>query len=455
MPKGNILIVDDNKSVLSALDILLSSEYDLVQCLSNPNQLISELRKKRYHLVLLDMNFKAGVNTGNEGIFWLQQIRENHPDISVVLITAYGDVELAVKALKSGATDFILKPWENSKLLATVRSAVQLSMSKEEVTDLRLKEKELKKVINQDEKYIIGSSPELMHVLKIVRKVAKTDTNILITGENGTGKELIAREIHRLSNRNSEMMVSVDMGAVSESLFESELFGHVKGAFTDARENRAGKFEVASKGSLFLDEIGNLSFHLQAKLLAALQNREITRIGSNQAIPIDIRLICATNRNLPELVGKGLFREDLLYRINTIQIEIPPLRDRGNDILVLADFFLKKYAYKYDKPSLKLNNQAQEKLLRYHWPGNIRELEHSIEKAVILSENNVLKSEDFFLKPITGIKSDADTLKLEEMEKRLISAALEKNPGNVSAAADELGITRQTLYNKMKKFGIG
>jgi len=455
MPKGNILIVDDNKSVLSALDILLSSEYDLVQCLSNPNQLISELRKNRYHLVLLDMNFKAGVNTGNEGIFWLQQIRENHPDISVVLITAYGDVELAVKALKSGATDFILKPWENSKLLATVRSAVQLAMSKEEVNDLRLKEKELKKVINQDEKYIIGSSPELMHVLKIVRKVAKTDTNILITGENGTGKELIAREIHRLSNRNSEMMVSVDMGAVSESLFESELFGHVKGAFTDARENRAGKFEVASKGSLFLDEIGNLSFHLQAKLLAALQNREIIRIGSNQPIPIDIRLICATNKNLQELVGKGLFREDLLYRINTIQIEIPPLRDRGNDILVLADFFLKKYAYKYDKPSLKLNNQAQEKLLRYHWPGNIRELEHSIEKAVILSENNVLKSEDFFLKPVTGIKSDADTLKLEEMEKRLISAALGKNPGNVSAAADELGITRQTLYNKMKKFGIG
>ncbi len=455
MPKGNILIVDDNKSVLSALDILLSSEYDKVQCLSNPNLLISELRKNRYHLVLLDMNFKAGVNTGNEGIYWLQQIRENHPDISVVLITAYGDVELAVKALKSGATDFILKPWENTKLLATVRSAVQLSMSKEEVSDLKLKEKELKKVINQEEKYIIGSSPELMHVLKIVRKVAKTDTNILITGENGTGKELIAREIHRLSNRSNEMMVSVDMGAVSESLFEAELFGHVKGAFTDARESRAGKFEVANKGTLFLDEIGNLSFHLQAKLLAALQNREVTRIGSNQPIPIDIRLICATNKNLPELVVKGLFREDLLYRINTIQIEIPPLRERGNDILVLADFFLKKYAYKYDKPSLKLNNQAQEKLLKYHWPGNIRELEHSIEKAVILSENNVLKSEDFFLKPVSGVRTDADTLKLEEMEKRLITTALEKNPGNISAAAEELGITRQTLYNKMKKFSIG
>lgn len=454
MPKGNILIVDDNKSVLSALEILLSAEYDRIFSLSNPNLLISELRKNPYHLVLLDMNFNAGVNTGNEGIYWLQQIREQHPDLSVVMITAYGDVELAVKALKAGATDFILKPWENVKLLATVRSAIQLSLSKGEVKDLRLKEKELKKAMTQDEKYIIGSSPELMQVLKIVRKVAKTTTNILITGENGTGKELVAREIHRLSDRCDEIMVSVDMGAVSETLFESELFGHVKGAFTDARENRAGKFEVAGKGTLFLDEIGNLSFHLQAKLLAALQNREITRIGSNQPIPIDIRLICATNKDLSALVIKGLFREDLLYRINTIQIEVPPLRDRGEDILALADFFLKKYAWKYDKSSLKLNHQAQEKLLKYSWPGNIRELEHSIEKAVILSENNVLKADDFFLKPLTGARPEADTLRLDEMEKRLILLALERNPGNVSAAADQLGITRQTLYNKIKKIGL-
>ena len=455
MAKGNILVVDDNKSVLSALEILLMPEFDHVKCLSNPNLLITELRQNHYHLVLLDMNFKAGVNTGNEGIFWLQQIKENHPDLSVVLITAYGDVELAVKALKAGATDFILKPWENAKMLATVQSAVQLSLSRMEVKHLRQKEKDLKQVINKDEKFIIGSSPELMHVLKIVRKVAKTDTNILITGENGTGKELIAREIHRLSNRCNEMLVSVDMGAVTESLFESELFGHVKGAFTDARDNRAGKFEVANNGTLFLDEIGNLSFHLQAKLLASLQNREITRIGSNQPIPIDIRLICATNKNLPDLVEKGLFREDLLYRINTIQIEIPPLRDRGNDILVLAEFFLKKYAYKYDKPALKLNHQAQEKLLKYQWPGNIRELEHSIEKAVILSENNILNADDFFLRPVTGIKAETDSLKLEEMEKRIILLALDKNPGNVTAAAEQLGITRQTLYKKMKKFDIG
>ena len=454
MPKGNILIVDDNKSVLSALEILLSAEYDRVCCLSNPNLLVTELRKNPYHLVLLDMNFSAGVNTGNEGIYWLQQIREQYPDLSVVMITAYGDVELAVKALKAGATDFILKPWENARLLATVRSAVQLSLSRGEVKDLRLKEKELKKAMTRDDKYIVGSSPELMQVLKIVRKVAKTNTNVLITGENGTGKELIAREIHRLSERCDEMMVSVDMGAVSETLFESELFGHVKGAFTDARENRTGKFEIANKGTLFLDEIGNLSFHLQAKLLAVLQNREITRIGSNQTIPVDIRLICATNKDLPALVTKGLFREDLLYRINTIQVEVPPLRERGEDILALADFFLKKYAWKYDKPSLKFNHQAQEKLMKYSWPGNIRELEHSVEKAVILSENNILKADDFFLKPIGTAKSDGDTLNLDEMEKRFILRALEKNPGNVSAAADQLGITRQTLYNKLKKIGL-
>ena len=454
MPKGNILIVDDNKSVLSALEILLMPEFDSIQCLNNPELLLNELRKNTYHLVLLDMNFKAGINSGNEGLYWLQQIREKHPETSVVMITAYGDVELAVKALKAGATDFILKPWENNKLLATIRSAIQLSMTREEVKDLKLKEKALKKEVNRDQKFIIGSSSELMQVLKLVRKVAKTDTNILLTGENGTGKELFAREIHRMSNRSEEMLVNVDMGAVSESLFESELFGHVKGSFTDARENRAGKFEIANNGTLFLDEIGNLSFHLQAKLLAALENREITRIGANKPIPVNIRLISATNRDLNDMVEKGLFREDLLYRINTIHIHIPPLRERGNDILVLADFFLKKFTYKYNKPSLKLNNQAQEKLLKYHWPGNIRELGHCIEKAVILSEGNLLKPDDFFLKPYTGGKTDLDTLNLEEIEKRAITTALDKNGGNISAAAEKLGITRQTLYNKLKKTGL-
>lgn len=453
MAKGNILIVDDNKSILSALEILLSPEFQSVTTLPDPNLIPSELRKGDYNLVLLDMNFNAGINTGNEGIYWLGRIKETNPEISVVMITAYGDVELTVKALKAGATDFVLKPWDNAKLLATLKSALQLNLSKKEVSHLKEKEKELKSEINREQKFIVGSSPQLMQVLNLVRKVAKTDANVLITGENGTGKELIAQEIHRLSARSNEILVSVDMGAITETLFESELFGHVKGAFTDARESRPGKFEVADKGSLFLDEIGNLSFHLQAKLLAAIQNRQISRIGSNQAVPVDIRLICATNKNLENMVREGLFREDLLYRINTIQIEVPPLRERGQDVLVLADFFLKKYASKYNKPNLKINQQAQEKLLKYNWPGNIRELQHTVEKAVILSDNNILKPEDFFMRPVSSIQNHATGLTLEEMEKKMIAQAIEKTQGNLSAAAEQLGITRQTLYNKMKRFG--
>lgn len=453
MAKGNILIVDDNRSILSALEIFLTPEFQSVTTLSDPNQIPTELRKKDYNLVILDMNFNAGINTGNEGIYWLGRIKESNPEISVVMITAYGDVELTVKALKMGATDFFLKPWDNNKLLATLKSALQLNWSKKEVSQLKEKEKGLKTEINREQKFIVGSSPKLMQMLNMVRKVAKTDANVLITGENGTGKELIAHEIHRLSERSNEVMVSVDMGAITETLFESELFGHVKGAFTDARENRPGKFEVADKGSLFLDEIGNLSFHLQAKLLAAIQNRQISRIGSNQTVPVDIRLICATNKNLESMVHEGLFREDLLYRINTIQIEVPPLRDRGNDVLVLTDFFLKKYSSKYNKPNLKINQQAQDKLLKYSWPGNIRELQHTVEKAVILSEGNVLKAEDFFMRPIISGRTSESELTLEEMEKRMINLAIEKNNGNLSAAADQLGITRQTLYNKIKKTG--
>jgi DNA-binding NtrC family response regulator len=453
MGKGNILIVDDNKSILSALDILLTPEFQSVTTLSDPNQIPTELRKNDYNLAILDMNFKAGINTGNEGIYWLGRIKETNPEISVVMITAYGDVELTVKALKAGATDFVLKPWDNAKLLATVKSAIQLNLSKKEVVQLKEKEKGLKSEINREQKFIVGSSVQLTQVLNLVRKVARTDANVLITGENGTGKELIAQEIHRLSNRADEILVSVDMGAITETLFESELFGHVKGAFTDARENRPGKFEVADKGSLFLDEIGNLSFHLQAKLLAAIQNRQVSRIGSNHTVPVDIRLICATNKNLESMVLDGLFREDLLYRINTIQIEVPPLRDRGNDILVLAEFFLRKYASKYNKPNLKINQQAQDKLLKYQWPGNIRELQHTIEKAVILSESSLLKPEDFFMRPVQSSKNITPELTLEEMEKRMINLAIDKNNGNLSAAADQLGVSRQTLYNKIKKTG--
>jgi DNA-binding NtrC family response regulator len=452
--KGNILIIDDNKSILSALEILLMPEFHEITLLSNPNQILNELSKKDYNLAILDMNFSAGVNTGNEGIYWLERIKEAKPEISVVMITAYGDINTAVKALKSGASDFVLKPWDNEKLLATLKLAIQLNLSKKEVRKLKERETGLKKEINRDQRYIIGSSPQLTSVLNLVRKVAKTDANVLITGENGTGKELIAQELHRLSGRSGEVLVSVDMGALSETLFESELFGHVKGAFTDARENRQGKFEIADKGTLFLDEIGNLSFHLQAKLLAVIENRQFTRIGSNQTIPTDIRLICATNRNLENMVKDGLFREDLLYRINTIMIELPPLRERGNDIFILAEFFLKKYTYKYNKPALKINQQAHEKLLKYSWPGNIRELQHTIEKAVILSESNVIKPDDLYLKhSVTSVSSNNSFVTLEEMEKQMIQQALDKNNGNFTAAAEQLGITRQTLYNRFKKSG--
>jgi DNA-binding NtrC family response regulator len=451
MQKANILIVDDNKSILSTLEILLSPEFQTVTTLSNPNQILSELRKKDYNLVILDMNFSAGINTGNEGIYWLGRIKESNPEISVVMITAYGDLELAIKALKAGASDFILKPWDNSKLLATLKLAIQLNLSREEVKQLREREKELKKEITREQRIIIGSSSQWSAILNLVRKVARTEANVLITGENGTGKELIAQEIHRLSSRSDEVLVSVDMGSLSETLFESELFGHVKGAFTDARETRQGKFEIAHKGTLFLDEIGNLSFHLQAKLLAAIENRNISRIGSNQVIPTDIRLICATNKNIEEMVQTGLFREDLLYRINTIHIELPPLRERGRDIILLAEFFLKKYTAKYGKPNLKINQLANERLLNYPWPGNIRELQHTIEKAVILSESDIIKADDLYLKHLNHFSGNQAFTTLQEMESRMIQQALEKNKGNFTAAAEQLGITRQTLYNRIKK----
>ena len=449
--KGNILIVDDNKSILTSLEILLAPEFCLVKSLSNPGQIITELQKNDFNLVLLDMNFSAGMNNGNEGFYWLNRIKEHNRDISVVMITAFGDVETAVRALKEGASDFVLKPWDNEKLMATLKLAVQLNLSKREVKKLKEREVGLKKEINREQRDIIGSSQQIQDVLKIARKVAKTDANVLLTGENGTGKELIAQEIHRLSDRSSEILVSVDMGAIPETLFESELFGHKKGAFTDAKENRPGKFELADKGTLFLDEIGNLSFQMQSKLLAALQNRKITRIGSNDAVQVDIRLICATNRNLDKMVKEGLFREDLLYRINTIQIEIPPLRNRENDIIELADFFLKKFVNKYGKSELRINNQSYDKLMRYNWPGNIRELQNTIEKAVILCDSKVIKPEDLYLRPIQGIEEGDKIIPLEEIEVRMINLAVEKNNGNLTAAAEQLGITRQTLYNKFKK----
>ncbi|SHI35115.1 sigma-54-dependent transcriptional regulator [Pseudozobellia thermophila] len=454
MIDAKILIIDDNKSVLSALEILLQFEFRDIRTISNPNQITSYPNLKEVDIVLLDMNFSAGVNTGNEGLFWLRELRKKAPQTSVIMMTAYGAVDLAVKALKEGASDFILKPWNNDKLLATVKSAYELRKSKKQVTELKRKESHLKQVINQNKNYIIGNSKALNSVLKLVSKVAKTDVNVLITGENGTGKELIARELHKLSSRCNEVFISVDMGSISENLFESELFGHVKGSFTDAKEDRAGKFEAANGGTLFLDEIGNLSLQAQAKLLSAIQNRTIVRVGSNRPVPVDIRLICATNEDLDKMVVEGLFREDLLYRINTIRIEVPALRERDQDILVLADFYLRKFASKYGKNGLRINQAAQEKLMAYKWPGNIRELLHTIERAVILSEGNVLKPDDFLLSNKTAMATHVNgPATLEEMEQVMIERALEQNGGNYSAAAEQLGISRQTLYNKLKKIG--
>ncbi len=452
MVKGTILVVDDTKSILSALEILLQFEYKKVYTISNPNQITSFPHLKEVDIVLLDMNFSAGVNTGNEGLYWLKELKKLAPAISVIMMTAYGDIELAVKALKEGASDFILKPWSNERLLTTLKSTYLLKKSKKEIEMLKQKEQNLKQVLNQKKNYIIGTSKALNKVLLLTHKVAKTDVTILITGENGTGKELIARELHHKSARSNEVFINVDMGTISESLFESELFGHVKGAFTDARESRVGKFEAAHGGTLFLDEIGNLSLAMQAKLLSVIQNREITKVGSNSPISIDIRLVCATNSNLSEMVANGTFREDLLYRLNTIHIEVPPLRDRDGDISVLANFYLEKFAYKYGKHSLKMSKTAQEKLNDYHWPGNIRELRHTIERAVILSEEEVIKPLDFLLQSKSVASIDPLETTLDEMEQMMIKSALEKHDGNYTAAANQLGVSRQTLYNKVKKW---
>jgi DNA-binding NtrC family response regulator len=453
MRKSEILIVDDNRSVLTALEMLLQPEFDKIITIGNPNGILSALQKNNIDVVLLDMNFKAGVNSGNEGLYWLRRILKFDPLISVVMITGYGDVELAVKAVKEGAFDFILKPWDNNKLISTLLASFKLRKSKMETAGLIKTTNILKQTINSGTHTIIGQSAPMKKVMNLVKKVAPTDANILITGENGTGKELVAREIHQYSKRKNEIMISVDMGSVSETLFESELFGHVKGAFTDAKEERTGKFEAADKGTLFLDEIGNLSLSLQAKILAVLQNRTVTKLGSNKPIPVDIRLISATNKNLKEMVSDGLFRQDLFYRINTITIELPPLRERENDIILLAEYFLDKYRKKYEKFELKINQKGMKKLLKHHWPGNVRELQHCIEKAVILADNNILSENSFSFDGSTN-KNNLPFRTIEEMEKEMIVNSLKNNENNMSKAAKSLGITRQTLYNKIKKYDI-
>ena len=454
METGTILIVDDNKSVLASLELLLENVFSTVRTAANPNQITTILSTTPIDIVILDMNFSAGINNGNEGLYWLKHIHEIRPSLPVIMLTAYGDVELAVKALKNGATDFLLKPWDNHILIQKIKEAYQNNRPTHHKNSPKSTQKASGDENLNKSEMLIGHSPAMLQLIKVVTKVAKTDANILITGENGTGKEMLAQEIHRLSTRKEHSMVTVDMGAISESLFESELFGHERGSFTDAYESRPGKFEAASGSSLFMDEIGNLPLAMQAKLLTVLQNRKITRIGSNKVIPVDIRLLSATNKNIQDMVDSGTFREDLLYRLNTIHLEIPPLRERREDIHLFIDYFMQRYAAKYEKKEIFLHEHALEKLCSYHWPGNIRELQHTIEKAVILCEGDVIRSKDIFVKQTWSPQFSTTVPYLEEVERQAIETAIRQNDGNLTATAEQLGISRQTLYNKIKRFKL-
>ena len=449
--QGKILVIDDNEDILFTLKMLLRPLAEIVTTCTSPKEINRLVSTTKYNVILLDMNFTADAVSGKEGFYWLERIREISPETVVILITAYSDTEKAVRAIKAGATDFIPKPWQNEKMLATISSALELSLRRGEVQTL----KEQKSVLTttEPEQEVIGESPAMEKIFKTVEKLKNADANILLQGENGTGKDLIAYTLHKQSSRNQEAFVPIDLGSIPHNLFESELFGHMKGAFTDARADRPGKFEAANNGTLFLDEIGNLSYHLQAKLLTAIQRRSIVRVGSNTPIPVNIRLVCATNRDLQEMVQKEQFREDLLYRINTIHVEIPSLRERPEDIVPLTEIFLAKYCNIYGKSSMRLSADAKDKLKQQPWFGNIRELEHTIEKAVIISEGETLDSSDFdFPRKKESPLKEATTL--EEMEYNMIKNAMDKYNGNLSLVASQLGISRQTLYNKIKRYEL-
>jgi two-component system, NtrC family, response regulator HydG len=455
-PIGKILIIDDDEDVLLAAKLLLRKHAHQVIIEQNPKKIPFLLNNDTYDVILLDMNFSKDITSGKDGFYWLGEILERDPTAVVVMITAFGDVEMAVKALKEGATDFVLKPWQNEKLVATINTAIKLKKSYNEVDRLEQTRRQLQSDSNQPFKDIIGNSQPIRDVFNLIDKVAQTDANILILGENGTGKELIARAIHKKSLRHDKVFISVDMGAITETLFEGELFGHKKGSFTDAKEDRAGRFEVANGGTLFLDEIGNLNLPLQSKLLTVLQRREVMRVGTNKPIPIDIRLVCATNMRIHEMVAENTFRQDLLYRINTVEINLPPLRDRHEDIPLLVDHFLKMYCQKYRKPVKTIAASTIKRLQKYKWPGNIRELQHAIERSVIMSDNNILTPEDFFFlnqAPDNPSKM-SDNYNLDDVEKMVIQKAVTKHAGNISKAAKELGLTRASLYRRLEKHGL-
>ena len=442
-------MIDDDEDVLLAAKMLLKKQSHHVIIEKNPKKIPFLLNNDTYDVILLDMNFSKDITSGKEGFYWLEQILTYDPNAVVIMITAFGDVEMAVRALKAGATDFILKPWQNEKLIATISTAIRLKQSYNEVDKLKKAKEMLEEQISKPFSEIIGQSQTIKEVFTLIDKVARTDANVLILGENGTGKELIARAIHQRSLRKDNSFVSVDMGAITETLFESELFGHKKGAFTDAREDRPGRFELANNGTLFLDEIGNLSLGLQSKLLSALQSRMVTRVGSNTSLSVNIRLICATNMPLHKMVLENTFRQDLLYRINTVEIRVPPLCERVEDIPLLAQHYLGYYAKKYHKQVTTVAPEAMDKLKRYAWPGNIRELQHSIERAVIMTDSATLQESDFLLSRALSSAPSNNTLNLDEVEKSAIAKALQMHNGNISKAADELGLTRASLYRRM------
>lgn len=453
---GKILVVDDNEDILFSIRLLLRQHVEKVTTESDPGNIPVLLKKEEFDVILLDMNFTKDAISGQEGFFWLQKILEIEPSAVVLFITAYGDVEKSVRAIKEGATDFILKPWQNEKLLATVNSALNLCKSKRELAQLRIRQQAINRVMNKSFADFVGKSPEMQEVYDSISKVAGTDASVLILGENGTGKELVARALHTNSLRKDEAFISVDLGAISETLFESELFGHVKGSFTDAKVDRPGRFEIASGGTLFLDEIGNLSLPLQAKLLTVLERREVLRVGSNKPKPIDVRLICATNTNLPQMIAEGKFRQDLLYRINTVEVDLPPLRERDGDIPLLANHFFAVYVRKYKKAVRGITKDAMQRLEEYKWPGNVRELQHVVERAVIMSEGEWISADDLQLRTVSQSSEglDLDNYNLDEVEKTVILKVMKMQHGNISKAASELGLTRTSLYRRLEKYGL-
>lgn len=446
--QGSILVVDDNRNIRVSLKYLLEGCFTKVLLLDNPELLPSLLRQEQVDVVLLDMNFSPGLNTGNEGLYWLKEIKRLKPQAQIVLFTAYADIALAVTGIKEGAFDFVVKPWDNAKLKQTLTDAYKQAKGERRNKGKRVGQE-------QADAMYWGNSPAMERIKVMTERISTSDANVLITGENGTGKDMLAREIHRMSQRGNKQFVAVDMGAIAESLFESELFGHVKGSFTNAYSDREGRFEAADGGTLFFDEIANLPYHLQPKLLTAIQKRSFVRVGSNVSQPTDIRLICATNRNLDEMVRKGEFREDLLYRINTIHLHLPSLRERKNDIITLADMFVHRYANQYGRGDVKLSDEVCAVLVNHSWPGNIRELQHVIERAVILADNDRIITS---VQIQDGSKVDTDItaefISLDEMERSMVQKAIAMNNGNLSQAAAQLGITRQTLYNKMKRYGL-